>query len=168
MPIDYIKPVIDESVRNLCFKPYHNHPKGCPNFGKRDTCPPKAVLLTDYLDINKPIMVVWVEYNLGLHRARAKAKHSHWTKQQCENSRHWQNSVRARLRRDVKDILVRNPLFEGSTKLVATDCPEAMGVNVTETMKNIGVILEWPPENIVRIIAFIGTPPAAKKPCCGL
>jgi hypothetical protein len=26
----------------------------------------------------------------------------------------------------------------------ATDCPEAMGVNVTATMKNCGVELEWP------------------------
>lgn len=34
--------------------------------------------------------------------------------------------------------------------------PEAMGVNVSLTMKNAGLILEWPPRNIVHKIAFIG------------
>jgi predicted metal-binding protein len=35
-------------------------------------------------------------------------------------------------------------------------CPEAMGVNVTKTMSNAGIILEWPPENIAYKIAIAG------------
>lgn len=31
-----------------------------------------------------------------------------------------------------------------------------LGVNVTETMKNAGVILEWPPANIAYQIALAG------------
>ena len=155
--IDYITPVIDEGVRDLCYKPYYNHPKGCPNHGKRDTCPPKAVLLKDYFDMSKPILAVWVAFDLSLHRAKMKAKHPRWTKRQCENSRHWQNSVLARLRREVKFNLGRSPLFEGSNSLVATYVPEAMGVNVTETMKSVGLVLEWPPVKIVHKIAFVGS-----------
>lgn len=163
MPIDYITPIMDETVRDLCYEPYHNHPKGCPNYGERDTCPPKAILLTDYFDMTKPIMAVWAAYNLKMHREKAKAKHPGWSPRQLVNSRHWQNSVLARLRREVNYNLGRSPLFDGSKNLVATYCPEAMGVNVTETMKNVGLILEWPPVNIVHKIAFVGDRIRSKK-----
>jgi hypothetical protein len=52
--------------------------------------------------------------------------------------------------------MVRYGLFAGNKNLINTEAPEAMGVNVTETMKNAGVVLEWPPENIVIKVAFIG------------
>ncbi|KUO63623.1 MAG: hypothetical protein APF84_17375 [Gracilibacter sp. BRH_c7a] len=35
-------------------------------------------------------------------------------------------------------------------------CPEAMGVNITETMACAGVFLEWPPENVTYQIALAG------------
>jgi len=34
--------------------------------------------------------------------------------------------------------------------------PEAMGVNVTETMKRVGIELEWPPVNVAYQIALAG------------
>ena len=36
-------------------------------------------------------------------------------------------------------------------------CPEANGVNVTRTLKEYGIELEWPPKRIVRQIAIIGS-----------
>jgi predicted metal-binding protein len=142
MPVDYIKPVIDKSVRRLCYKPYHNHPKGCPNYGKRETCPPKAVLLPEYFDMNKPILAVWVAFSLEQHREKMKNKHPNWSRRQLDCCLYWQGRVNKRLRRQVEYNLGRSPLFEGSNNLIATYCPEAMGVNVTETMKNAGLILE--------------------------
>ena len=163
MPIDYIKPVIDKRVRELCYKPYTNHPKGCPNYGKRETCPPKAVLLPDYFDISKPIMVVWADFNLGQHREKMMLKHPNWSRRQLDCCLYWQGKVTKRLKQEVKYNLGRSDLFQNLKNLAATYCPEAMGVNVTETMKNVGLILEWPPVKIVRKIAFIGSPPAAKE-----
>ena len=34
--------------------------------------------------------------------------------------------------------------------------PEAGGVDVTATMKKIGVNLEWPPEHMVYLVALVG------------
>jgi hypothetical protein len=34
--------------------------------------------------------------------------------------------------------------------------PEAQGVNLTETMKNVGIILEWPPEKLAYQIVLSG------------
>ena len=45
-----VVPVIEYSVRSLCSKEYPNHPHGCPNFGKRDTCPPKALFWDKVVD----------------------------------------------------------------------------------------------------------------------
>ena len=37
-------------------------------------------------------------------------------------------------------------------------CPEGAGVNITETMKNAGIILEWPPVNYTYQVALAGIP----------
>jgi len=44
MPYKLIKPVIDMKVRDLCQKPYHGHPKGCPNYNHKKGCPPNSIM----------------------------------------------------------------------------------------------------------------------------
>lgn len=162
MTIHYIKPVIDATVRNLCFRAYPGHKKGCPNFGKRDICPPKAPQIGDYFDLSKRIMAVCIHWNIGQHIEKMKAKHPNWSERQCACCLYWQGTVRKQLRYEVKYNLSRIPLFDGG-ELISTDCPEAMGVDVTATMKSVGIILEWPPKRIVRKIALIGTAALNKK-----
>ena len=156
MTIHYVKPVLQSSVRKLCTKPYPNHPKGCPNFGKRKICPPTAPLLDQYFDLNKKVMAVVIHFNLGQHVAKMKAKHPEWSQRQLECCLYWQGTARKKLRQEIAYNITRTALFDGH-KLAVTDCPEAMGVDVTATMKEVGIILEWPPKKIVRKIAFIGT-----------
>lgn len=158
MPICYVKPVIDLSVRQLCYQPYPNHPKGCPNYGKRDTCPPKAPFFDEIFDLNKPILAVWVSFDLTAHRTRMLKKHPNWTRRQQDCCLYWQGSVNKRLRINVAHHITRHVLFDNNKFLIVTYVPEAMAVNVTETMKNAGVELEWPPENKVIKVAFIGCP----------
>lgn len=38
-------------------------------------------------------------------------------------------------------------------------CPEGSGVNITETMKNVGINLEWPPKNYTYQIVLAGIRP---------
>ncbi len=52
-----INPVIDYSVRRLCVKPYPNHKKGCPNFNKKEGCPPTA----DFFDKVYDLIDGWTE-----------------------------------------------------------------------------------------------------------
>lgn len=156
MPIVYVKPVIDKSMRQICTKPYYNHKKGCPNFGKRDICPPKAPMIYDYFDMSKPILAVWQAFNLEAHRENMRENHPKWSRRQLDCCLYWQGKVRKNLKRNIDYNLKRYVLFEGEKNLIATDCPEAMGVNVTDTMAMVGVLLEWPPEKIVIKIAFVG------------
>lgn len=156
MTIHYVKPIINDSVRNLCFKAYRGHPKGCPNFSKRDICPPKAPRIADCFDLSKRVMAVCVHFNIGQHIEKMRVKHPEWSDRQCACCLYWQGTVRKWLRKEVAYNLSRTALFDGG-ELISTDCPEAMGVDVTATMKQSGIILEWPPKKIVRKIAFIGT-----------
>ena len=47
------KMVIDHNVQNWCTKPYPDHPKGCSNYGKNKTCPPKIGLIDDLFSLCK-------------------------------------------------------------------------------------------------------------------
>lgn len=158
MTIHYVKPVLQNSVRQLCAKPYYNHPKGCPNFNKRCSCPPAAPLLSEFFDLRKRVLAVCIDFNLAQHVETMKARHPNWSRRQCECCLYWQGTVRKKLKQEIQYNMTRSPLFDDA-ELISTDCPEAMGCNVTETMKAVGVILEWPPKQIVRKIAFIGASP---------
>ena len=139
-------------VRSYCQRPYPNHPQGCPNFGKRDTCPPKCPYLEDIYDESKGFWIVWVEFDFAGHCKKMKQKHPDWSKRQIECCLYWQGSVNKELKKEVREAMYNR----GYGKWHITYCPEAMGVDVTQTMKNIGVKLEWPPKNIVRKVALIG------------
>ena len=142
--------VINKSVRMLCVRPYSNHPKGCPNYGKRALCPPQVKTIDEIFSINKGFWVVWIDFNFSVHCKKMKRKHPHWTQRQIECCLYWQGTANKMLKEAVKNFLGSNdnwrPIF----------CPEAMGVNMTATMKKLGVELEWPPKNMVRKIALLG------------
>ncbi|KKM13330.1 hypothetical protein LCGC14_1717270 [marine sediment metagenome] len=152
MSIVQIVPIIDDSMRGLCVKTYYNHPKGCPNFNKRSDCPPKALLLHKILDLSKPIYVVYNIFNLYGHVKSMRNKYPNWSQRQLENCLYWQGKARKQLRIRVNNFLKNN---ENQHVLY---CPEACGVNITETMKSISIELEWPPKTFTYQVALIGTP----------
>lgn len=53
---------------------------------------------------------------------------------------------------EIEEFLLAHP------GLVVTRCPEAMGVNVTETLAAAGVTLEWPPKKFALQVAIAGAP----------
>jgi len=155
-----IEPVMDETVRDLCRRPYFGHPKGCPNYGKKKGCPPAEKLLPEILNLSQPVMAVWVDFNFILHKEMMQKKHPSWSQKQITCCLYWQGHVNAELKRLVSNICTMLLLYNELPykNIIALYCPEATGVNVTATMKGIGIELEWPPEKIVRKIAFIGCP----------
>jgi len=151
MPHCFVKVVLDKSVRLLCKKAYYGHKGGCPNFGRRETCPHMAPLLSDYFDLSKPVMIVWLTFNLKHHREKMRLRHPDWSRRQLDCCLYWQASLYKRLRGRMRKLM------RGSKyNLTVTYVPEAMGVNITETMRKVGVELEWPPKNKVRKVALIG------------
>jgi predicted metal-binding protein len=135
-------------MREFCRRPYFNHKNGCPAFGKKQGCPPDAPLFDKYFDIKQEIFAVVNKFNLRKHVERMKEKHPKWSYRQLVCCLYWQPKARKRLEKKIKRIDRKD--------LVVSRCPEAMGLNVTETLANAGLELEWPPVNIVCQVAVVG------------
>ena len=150
MPWIQVQPVVDITVRSLCYQSYPLHPKGCPNFGKREDCPPEAPIIEDVLDLSKEIYVVYNVYQFGEHVAKMRHKHPEWSERQVRCCLYWQGKARKQLRHEVTQFLCEHP------DLYVVKCPEAQGVNLTDTMKDVGIELEWPPEKVAYQIVLAG------------
>ena len=145
-----VYPVIYHASRELCTRPYPGHRHGCPNFGKKEGCPPLAPLFDEYFDLTQPVYAVVNEFDLNKHVEKLRKKFPDWSWRQLVNCLYWQNTARKQLRLKIKDVL-----SQLSHKYVVSTCPEAMGVNVTATLKHVGIELEWPPIIVVRQVALI-------------
>jgi len=144
--------VIDLDVRDLCKWPYYNHPKGCPNYGKKKGCPPTSRLITDLLDLNKPVFAIWNCFDFAGHCKQMRQKHPDWSKRQIECCLYWQPKARKQLHFEIKKFFADNKGF------AIINNPESVGINVTQTMAEIGIELEWPPETKTYQVALVGKP----------
>lgn len=143
-------PIYNKNIRKLCLKSYYNHPKGCPNYNKKIGCPPNAQMIYETLDLNKDVFAIYNVFNLAEHIYRMNLKHPNWTERQLRCCLYWQPKARKQLREKIYEFL---KIYKGY-KIV--NCPEAQGVNLTETMYDVGIILEWMPENIAYQIVLAG------------
>lgn len=161
MPFIEVKPVIDHSVRSLCVKPYPGHPKGCPNFNKKYGCPPTAFLIEDMIDLSKPIFVIYNIFDIATHINNMRFSHPTWSERQLVCCLYWQSTARKQLKTEI-DTYFKNlyyldgSIYDSCIKII--QCPEASGVNVTATMHNVGIELEWPPRIKAYQIVLAGVP----------
>ncbi|HDY88817.1 MAG TPA: hypothetical protein ENH82_11990, partial [bacterium] len=146
-----VTPVIIRPVHSLCVKPYPNHKKGCPNYGKKKGCPPDVPMFDSFYDTSKPTYAIYNKFDFKGHVDRMREKHPDWSRRQLECCLYWQGTARKKLKERINEFI-----FLADERYVVNTTPEAMGVNVTETMKRVGVELEWPPVNIAYQVAMAG------------
>jgi len=146
-----IKPELipfDRKMQGLCKLPYHGHTNGCPNFGKKEDCPPNQPLINEVLDFEKNIYLIYTKFYVGHFAEIMRRKHPEWKGQprQWYNPRRWQGRAR-KIHRIEENLAKKKYNLDFIIR-----SPEAHGVNVTEMMKEIGVELKWgwPPEHSVE------------------
>lgn len=139
-----------EHVQNYCKRRSERFPKGCPNYNKKETCPPNQPLIDEVLNFSKPIYIIYTEFDIGDFAKKMWKKHPEWTERQAYNCRYWQ--PRARKFQKKEEVKAVNEL--GLTKVV--DSPEAHGVHLDFLMRKIGIELEWPPRKITRLVSLSG------------
>ena len=142
------------SPRAMCILPYKNHKKGCPNYGKKPDCPPHVPMFDQIFDLSKPIYAIFSTYDLLSHTEKMKIKHPHWTETQQLNVLYWQGTARKSLKENIEKF----NKIDREKGYYSTTSPEAMGVNVTQTLENAGIKLEWPARKTVYKVAFAGVP----------
>lgn len=129
--------VMSPHVGQWCLLPYPGHKRGCPNFGKKPGCPPDAVNIHRFIDISRPMYLVYsARFDLAGHAEKMKKYHPTWSARQCRNVLYWQGTVRAGLRRRVRAAMGYLACD------AATYCPEGMGVNVFVTARLAGLRLD--------------------------
>jgi len=157
-------PVIDPSIRDLCRKPYPGHPRGCPNYGRRKTCPPAVPLLDKVFKIPADgVMCVYNRFDLSRHVDRMKSLHPNWSVRQLHCCLYWQGTARKELREHIADWL-DEPRSNPFDRVDILEKPEAFGVNVTETMESVGIKMEWPPRLFAYQVVFIMFSKEGDKP----
>ena len=140
---------IDPAFRDLCRKPYYNHPRGCPNYGKKKGCPPQQKLFFDVFDCD--LYLIYTEFDLASHVKKMRKKLPNWTDLQLYCCLYWQGTARKNLKAEIQRARKLLPHHH------ITACPEAMGVNVTDLMNdNADIDLEWPPKIITYQVAIAG------------
>ncbi len=154
MSIKKAKIIVDYKVKKLCKKPYYNHPKGCPNYNKRSSCPPQSNKIEDMIDLSKPTYVIFTTFDLKKHVHRMRRKHSRWTYRQLACCLYWQGITRKNLHQEILRFLDKTKKSKREYKVIKV--PESFGVNVTSTMLGIGHELEWPPKNKTYQVAVAG------------
>ncbi len=174
-----VTPVIDYSVRSLCKKPYPGQSNGCPNFNCKNGCPPNAPLFDKIFDLSDSIFVIYNIFDLDSHIKRMKKLHPEWTDKQAGCSRYWQTTARKQLSSEINRFMLEHRSeknlyyavtpYNGIEKDLLLSHraifspPEAMGVDLDATMRNLGIVLEWPPVTKTYQIALAGTKKEAKK-----
>lgn len=146
-----VEPVLTTETWEWCKKPYPLHRHGCPNYGKKDGCPPNVSLLWDVLVSDAPVYAIFNVFDFGSHVQRMRDKHPNWSDRQCRCCLYWQPKARKQLREKIVEFL------KAHRGLFVVKNPEASGVNLTATMKKVGVELEWPPQTVTYQIVLAGT-----------
>jgi hypothetical protein len=150
----FIKGPVEASVKprgfnSWCQLPYPDHPKGCPNFGKKESCPPLAPY---FLDLYKPqVYVAFMQFAFDEYLANKRELHPDWTERALRNPWHFQSHLDSRLEKFINSQL-QNPEFKNWQVIHNS---EAMGVNIHLTAKRAGIELEWPPQKNMYRIALL-------------
>ena len=128
-----------------CKLPYPGHQLGCPMWDTRPQCPPRAPLVYYVYNLKKPHWLVVARFDLKAHAEEWERRRPHWTERQRRNSRYWQAGVVGRLR-DECELQVR-----GRSGLGYEMIPEAMGINVFQTLRRVGVCLQRRPDMVHKV-----------------
>tara|TARA_Y100000310_G_C20682563_1_gene816837 strand:- start:1351 stop:1878 length:528 start_codon:yes stop_codon:yes gene_type:complete len=142
--------LFNKKIQNLCKTPYYNHRRGCPNYGKKNGCPPNQLLIDEVLDFDKDIYVIYTKFCVGEFAEKMKQRHPEWAKypRQWYNPRRWQPRARKIQSNEEKKAILEYGI-DDLNKIV--NSPEAHGVNIGNLMKHIGINLKWkwPPNHIL-------------------
>ncbi len=144
--------VNDQKTRGWCKLPYLGHRHGCPNWGRKPDCPPQAPLIDNYFDLDKKHWLAVLKFDLADFKKKMKVKHPDWSDRKLACCLYWQ----AGLKRKLKDICLL--FMKENPGTVITFYPEALGINVFQTVAKFGLKIERNPQQQVLKIALIGYP----------
>jgi len=92
--------------------------------------------------------LIATDFDLTDHVKRIGRAHPSWTEKAIYNPRYWQARARRLHEYEIVDFLELNPNHSIERS------PEGSGINVDQLCKSLGIILEWPPRKLTRIVSI--------------
>ncbi len=89
-----VQPIVSPRTWALCRKPYPLHPHGCPNYNKKDGCPPNSPMLGEILSEWEVVYAIFNRFDFGVHVQKMRDKHPNWSERQCRCCLYWQGRAR--------------------------------------------------------------------------
>ncbi len=140
------------SPRSMCIKPYKNHKYGCPNFVKLPTCPPNIPCMYDQIFDISDVYAVVTKFYLEEYFNKRREKRPDLAPGQIRNIRIWQPIDIKENDYAISEFYKENP---NKSNYVSTRLLECMGVDVINTMKEVGVEIRFPVTEYAYRIAFV-------------
>lgn len=144
-----VEAVCDPRMIAHCRDPYPDHPKGCPNWGCKEGCPPHVRYFPRVY--SKDVYIAAIRFNFAQYLVYRRTVHPDWTEKALRNPRHWQGHVRSERNRFLFEYLSKHPEIDGDIIIN----PEAMGVNLFATCARAGLTLEHTPTKNVYSVTLI-------------
>jgi len=130
--------------------PYPSHPRGCPNYNHKYGCPPKARLIEEAIDLGRTTYLVIVKFDLAKHINEMLMRHPHWSNRQARCVLYWQGGVNKELKFRTCEAKWE---LEGFNDIFM--CPEAMGINIIKTVRDLGIPIKARPVDTVFKVALL-------------
>ena len=140
------------SPRSMCITPYKNHKNGCPNYGKLPTCPPNIPCMYDQIFDISDVYAVVTKFYLEEYFNQRRKKRPDLPEGQIRNIRNWQPIALKENDYAISEFYKEN---ENLSEYVSTRLLECMGVDVVNTMKEVGVYIKFPVEEIAYRVSFV-------------
>lgn len=141
------------SPRSMCIRPYKNHANGCPNFGKLPTCPPNIPCMFDQIFDISDVYAVVTKFYLEEYFNQRRERRPDLVEGQIRNIRIWQPIAIKENDYAISEFYRENP---SKKDYVSTRLLECMGVDVINTMKEVGIEIKFPVKEYAYRIAFVG------------
>ncbi len=166
--------IFDPKVQSYCVTPNFK----CPSYGHSWACPPEAPYLEYEVSTYKKFYLVYVKFDLNSYIEEIKAKHPKRNEKNIRNAFFMKNLLRDELGHEILNFIEEIQisyedkliLWDGFCRVCFNEkdkeCTydagepcrypkkkrysmEAVGIDVTQTVKNLEFNIEWPPNDFV-------------------
>jgi len=164
----------DPKVQTYCVNPNFI----CPSYGHSWACPPESPYLKEKLSLYQKFFLVFVKFNLSEYIEDIKAIHPKRSEKSIRNAFFMKNFLRDKLEQEILNFIQEDQtshekrliLWDGFCRVCYNEkdrgCTydsgdpcrypdkkrysmEAVGIDVTKTVKNLNLDIEWPPNKFV-------------------
>ncbi len=146
---------LEPQARTWCLLPYPGHPHGCPNYGHKGACPPKAPQAEAWIKGASSLWLAYVVFDMRSHTQRMHQLHPAWSERQLRCCLYWQGDVNRQLRDYTERLAADTQMWLTTAPRKITYCPEAMGIDVITTGQNAGLCITRNPVSTVYKVALV-------------